>query len=272
MAYVTYLINKIYNDYADHELFFNKSVISVTGLQPKKVFLKVKNEQWPCILYSCSMKFARIIMNLDNDAFDALKGVNNFVNLRFAFFKPGSKNPVLFFVPANVEGYRNLSDKYKDSYLINLNFTKKPSDDLIEILGSLIEANKNFEKRGNCRITLNDRIVKDIGFSSTNIIAEIDMIKRSCILRNLSTSGAGILLHCIPKFLVDKQISLYLNISESNKIITLFGKINRYDKVEGRRDIYELGIKFIKEKVPIEFKKILNEYYKKLENLKRQTL
>ena len=186
MAFVTYLINKIYNDYGDQELFFNKSVLHVTGLEPKKVFLKVKNEQWPCVLYSCSMKFARIIMSLDADAFEFLKSVNNFVNLRFSFFREESKKSVMFYVPANIDGYRNLNEKYKNVYLVNLNFTQKPSEDLIEILGAVIEANKNFEKRGDTRISLNDRIAKDIGFESTNIIAEIDMIRRSCILRNLS--------------------------------------------------------------------------------------
>ena len=98
------------------------------------------------------------------------------------------------------------------------------------------------------------------------------MIKRSCILRNISASGAGILLHCIPKFLVGKEISLYLKITEPRKTIILKGKINRFDKVEGRRDIFELGIKYDKEKIPLEYKKILNEYYKKLETMAKQRM
>ena len=258
MAFVSYLINKIYNEYGDQELFFNKSVINVTGLEPKKVFLKVKNEQWPCVLYSCSMKFARIIMTLDPDAFDVLKNVNNFVNLRFSFFREENKKSVMFYVPANIDGYRNLNEKYKNVYLVYLNFTQKPSDDLIEILG-------DFEKRGDIRIALNDKIIKDIGFDSTNIIAEIDMIKRSCILRNLSTAGASILLQCMPKFLIGKEVALHLKKVNSNETIRLNGKLNRFDKVEGRRDIYELGISFIQKNIPLEFKKTLNEYYKKLE-------
>ena len=269
MAIATYFINKIYNEYSNIELFFNKSVINFTGLESKKIFLKVKNELWPCILYSCSMKFARVIISLDKEAFDSLNNVNNFVNLKLSFFMQGSKNSIMFYIPANVEGYRNVSEKYKNVYLVNLNFTQKPSDDLIEILGSLIEANKNFEKRANKRITLNNKIAKDIGLISNNIIAEIDMIKRSCILRNISSNGAGILLHCIPKFLMKKPIKLHLTLDDHSEII-LNGILSRYDKIEGRRDIYELGIEFKEDKIPLEFKKVLNEYFKKLEHMARQ--
>ena len=43
------------------------------------------------------MKFARIIINLDDEAFEILKSANNFVNLRFSFFRKESRKSLFVF-------------------------------------------------------------------------------------------------------------------------------------------------------------------------------
>ena len=260
-------IHKLYEEYSHVELAFNKSMIKLTGLEPKKIYLKIKGDQTSCILYTCSMKGAKVIINMNPDSFELLKRANNFVNLRLAFFKPEDKNSLVFYVPANVDGYKNFNEKHKDTYIFSLSFTQKPSDDLITILGSIIQEKEKFEKRQDKRITINSKIVQELGLTSNNITIEIEKIKRLSLLRNISATGANIILSCIPKFVMNKEIIMYL-ISASLKMkIEVAGKIVRYGGVQGRKDLFELGIQFDKDNIPIEYKHLINSCFDKLEDM-----
>jgi len=266
-----FVINKLYLDYADKEIaFYNKSIIKITGLDTKRVSIKVKGEQWTCILYTCSMKGAKIIIGMDKDAFESLKMANNLVNLNLAFNKQEEKDPIIFFIPASVEGYKEFSDSHKDTYIFNLTFSQKPSDELIEIISSIIEEREKFEKREDKRININSKIAVDLGLSSVNVISEIDKIKRKSILRNISNKGASILLSCIAKFLINKKVVLYLTSPLMKSVIPLSGQVRWTNEVEGRKDISEVGVEFDKEKIPLEYKHLMNAFFDKLEAMARQ--
>ena len=72
-----HILNKFLTDYGTREIAFNKSLIKFTGLETKKVFLKISGEQWSCVLYSCSMKSAKVIVSFDQKAFELLKKYKN---------------------------------------------------------------------------------------------------------------------------------------------------------------------------------------------------
>ena len=139
-------LNQYYDNYKKKEIAFNKSIIKLLGLETKKVFLKIKGDTWPCILYSCSMSNAKIIINLDNSGFEEIKKAKNFVNLRLSFFPAESKSPIMFFVPSIVKGYNvfNIKITGQTPFLMTIEFSQKPPDDLIEILGKVFEINENF--------------------------------------------------------------------------------------------------------------------------------
>ena len=54
-------LSRYLEQYGTTEVTFNKQVIDATGLVPRNVFLKIADQQWPCIVYSSSMKGARVI-------------------------------------------------------------------------------------------------------------------------------------------------------------------------------------------------------------------
>jgi PilZ domain len=267
----TFIINKLYNEYSDVEIDFrDKSISKLTGLDPKKVSLKVKGEQWDCTLYSCSMKCAKVVVKMNMDGFQNLQSAKNFVNLNLGFQREQETDPVVFFIPSVIEGYKSINEKQKEAYMFNLNFIQKPSDELIEIIGELIEVKEKYEKRKNSRITINSKILKDIGLTNQNIIVEIDNIKRKGILRNISATGLSILLSCIAKFLINKQIVLYLISSKLQTVIKVHGTIVWKNDVEGRKDIYELGIKLDNDKIPLEYKHLVNLFFDIIESLIKQ--
>jgi hypothetical protein len=262
-----HLINKFYTDYSSREIAFNKSVIRITGLEPQKVFLKIKGEQWSCVIYSCSMKSAKVIANMDAQSFEAINKSKNNINLRLSFLPPEHKNSIVFFIPSHVDGYRNFNSKNANTHLLSLSFTQKPPDDLIEILGKLILEKDNFEKRKDVRISLDGKIIWDFGLSSNRSVVIIDNIKRPAIIKNLSASGALIIMSCHPKFIMNKKAEIILPLIKNNLKLTIEGEIVRNENIEGRKDIFGIGINFDFEKIPMEYKQLINNYLDKLEGI-----
>lgn len=258
-----------YEKYNSKEIAFNSSIIKIVGLEPKKIFLKIKGDPSPCLLYSASMKQAKIIINLDTQTFEEIKKANNFVNLRLSFFPKEAKNPITFFVPSIVKGYNIFKVKSGNQtpFLVTLEYTQKPPDDLIEILGKIIDTSENFEKRKSLRINLEGKIISDIGLSTSRSYAVIDKIKRTCIIKNISAYGCMIILACIPKFIMNKDIMVNLFLIDKTEPLQISGKIVRYEEVANRRDIYGIGIEFYEKDIPYEYKILINNYLDKLEEL-----
>jgi hypothetical protein len=129
-SFSQHIISQLYTAYSSRDIAFNKSIANFTGLEPKKVFLKIKGEHFSCILYSCSMKTAKIIMFLDQKSFELLKNANNIVNLRLSFLPNESKNSIVFFVPSHVDSYKAFNNS-NNTFILSLSYTQKPPDDLI---------------------------------------------------------------------------------------------------------------------------------------------
>ncbi len=268
--FAAHILNKLYSEYNSREIAFNKSTIKFTGLEPKKIFLKISGEQWSCVLYSCSMTVAKILLKMDIKSFEQLKKAKNFVNLRLSFFTSEMKNSIVFFVPCSVKGYKNFLTQDTSTFLMTLEFTQRPPDDLIEILGKIIKEREDFEKRKDIRILLEGKIVHDIGFSTNKCISVIDNIKRPCIVKNISAGGTMIILACAPKFILNKPIKLFYITTYSNEPLLLEGIIKRAEDIEGRKDIFAIVVEYEVDKIPIDYKKLINNYLNKLEEYAKQ--
>jgi hypothetical protein len=261
-------LSQFYENYGMKELAFNKSIINATGLEPKKVFLKIRGDQYPCIIYSCSMKAAKVIINLDTTAFEEIKRAKNFVNLRLSFFPKDVKSSVVFFVPSVVKGYNtfNSQNNNSSSFLMTMEFTQKPPDDLIESIGKVFESSENFEKRKSLRIPLEGRTIDEIGFSSNKAVLTIDNIKRPCIFRNISSFGCMVILSCNPKFILNKKTIIAISMKNNAIHLEIEGCAMHSEEVQGRKDLYAIGIQFAEDKIPFEYKDLLNTYLDILED------
>ena len=145
--------------------------------------------------------------------------------------------------------------------MVNLSFTQKPSDFLIENIGEIIDQNEKIEKRKDIRINLNSDNLKIMGIESNSIICKIDNIDRKCLLRNISASGAVILFSGLPKYLINKKIIMILKIKNTKFILP--GTINRSSKFIEEKALYEFGIEFEKDNIPLQFIKTLNDFFDK---------
>ena len=252
-------INRFYENFKEIDVTFTKEVTQNINLLPKHVYLKCLGTQWPGIIYSTSMVGAKIIANISSNSFELIRKANNLVALRFAFSIEDKKDKLLFFVSAKVAGFNPYNKDNPNLNFINLVYTKRPPDDLIAILGQMLEINVNSKKRTDERINITNDSVRIMGLVSKNAKISIDGIPRNCIVRDLSFSGAKIVLPGIAKFLNNKECVLGI-IAKDNKIFTLKGLVVRVETVADRKDIAVLAIKFVEESISMDYKKMINNY------------
>ncbi len=262
MAIVTsQQIQSYFDLYSTIEVTLTKEVSNLLGLLQDQISLKFGGSTWPCILYSTSMAGAKVILNLKADQIEKLKTSSNLGSLRFCFRQTDSVEPLTFFVGIRVKGYnRYNSAPHKDLYFMTLEFSQRPPDDLIEIIGHFLEANVNSTKRRDERIPVNEKIIQKIGFQSCSAIISVEQVDRKCLLRDLSFGGAKLILPGIAKFLNNRLAVLKLINAEDGKLLELEGSFVRVEPVEGRKDLTLAALQFKLETVPQKYKIKINDF------------
>ena len=164
-----------------------------------------------------------------------------------------------FFVSAhvtNIVPYMNSADLA----VITINFTQRPPDDLIEIVGRLIEANTNAIRRKEERIFINEDSKRKLNLEKEEAIIDIQNVPRHCIVRDISFSGAKIILLGLSQFLLNKPAVLKLEFNEPQEIIQLSGVIVNAEVIQGRKDIVAVSISFSEKLLPLSYKLHVNNY------------
>jgi hypothetical protein len=252
-------ISIYFERFKDIEVTFTKEIIQVTGLLTQQVHLKCGNDFWPCVVYSASFENAKIVANVKTGLVGKLQAANNYVNLRFCFRVTGETNTVTFFIAARVLAsapYGNSSDVN----MFTLQFTNRPPDDFIEIMGRVLDANVNSSKRRDTRVQLTPDNMRKLNLLSTETAVFIQGVPRRCILRDLSFSGSKVIMMGVAKFLMDKEASLRLDFNDPREAFMIKGKFIRVENVEGKKEMIALAMAFDEASVPMSFKIRLNEF------------
>ncbi|MFP4330080.1 MAG: PilZN3 domain-containing protein [Alkalispirochaetaceae bacterium] len=255
-------IARFFNDFSTNEVTFTKDVIRATLLHTKQVFLKILGFQYPCIVYSSSLVGAKVIVNLHDGLRQALAKSNNLCSLRFSFLQRDNSDPISFFVSARINGMTPYGEQKPQLHFLNLQYTQRPPDDLIEVIGSLLEANANAKRRKEERIVITADTLTKLGIASKGSVVIVDGIPRKGLLRDVSFSGAKVIIMGVAKFIVNKPAVLRLELQEPRQTLEIAGEVVRFEGVEGRNDIAAFALKFNEETVPMEYKVRLSSYFR----------
>jgi len=250
---------RFYELYQNIDVTFTKEVIKATGLMTQQVYIKALGGQWPCVINSASLSGAKIIAGVKSGIYDKIQQGTTQVSLRFSFADQDKGEPMSFFVAAKVLGVNQYAGS-TELVIISIAYTQRAPDDLIEILGTLLEANVNSAKRREERITLNPDAMRKIGILQKETVIFIQGVPRRCILRDLSFSGAKAILVGIAPFLIEKEIVLRIDFDEPRVAVGVKGKIVRTEDVEGRKDLVALAIMYHEAEVPMAYKMHINNY------------
>ncbi|MCR5171366.1 MAG: PilZ domain-containing protein [Treponema sp.] len=252
-------ITKYYDQYRDTEITFTKDIIRAIGLDPRQIYVKCNNGQWPCIINSTSFQHAKIIVGTKGGAFQSLSNKDTTgINIRFCFFE--TENQLMsFFVAGRVTSIVPYMNS-KDLAIVTLTFTQRPPDDLIEVIGRLLEANSNAIRRREERIILNEDSKRKLGLVKEEAIIMVQGVPRHCIVRDLSFSGAKIILLGLSQFLTNKPATLRLEFEDPDEVLQLNGAIVAAELIEGRKDIVAASMSFSEKMVPLSYKLHVNNY------------
>ncbi|MDR0402331.1 MAG: PilZ domain-containing protein [Treponema sp.] len=260
MALVTsQKIATYYERYKAIDVTFTREIIQVTGLVTQQVHLKCVSDFWPCVIYSTSFTGAKVVVNMQTGLITKLQPANNMVSLRFCFKNAETGNTITFFVASRVAGYSPYGG-VKDTALFSLIFTQRPPDDLIEIIGRVLDANVNSAKRKEERIILSPDSIRKMGILTKETAVFIQGVPRRCILRDISFSGAKIIMMGIAKFLVNREAALRIDFDDPRESFLLKGKFVRSEAVEGRKELIALAMRFSDDAIPMGYKIRLNDY------------
>lgn len=262
-------LQNYYDLYRDREITFTKDILKTLNVDPRQIYIKCSGNQWPCIINSTSLMLAKIIVGSKGGAYQQLtkKDATGPVSLRFCF-TDSDKQLVSFFVNGRVtevSPYMNSSELA----VITITFNQRPPDDLIEKVGTLLDANANAVRRKEERIVLNPEVKRKMGLHKEETIVQVQGVPRRCILRDISFSGAKIILMGISKFIQNKETILQIRFDEPTEIVAIRGMIVLTAQIEGRQDLIVASIKFDETTVPLNYKIRINNY---LTNLRKTML
>jgi hypothetical protein len=251
-------LTRYFEEYSDQEVTFTRQVNEILRLLPRHVFLKCQADTLPCILYSSSLRAAKVIANLRAESLRMLQQSSGALALRFCFAREGRAAPLAFFVSARLTGQTAYNRETPDLYFLSLEYTNRPPDDLIEILGELQEASRNAQKRSEERIEVTAASMKHLGLESREALLVVDGVEGRCLLRDLSFSGAKVLVYGQAEAFRDKAVLLRPAFAEPKSQATLAGRVLRWEGMANREDIGAIAIIFETEIVPIQYKLAIN--------------
>ncbi|MDR0599982.1 MAG: PilZ domain-containing protein [Treponema sp.] len=252
-------ITSYYDRFKTVEVTFSREIVKVTGLVTKQVYLKCGGDIWPCVVYAASFEGAKVAANVQAGLMSKLEQAKNTVSLRFCFQKPDTDGPVTFFVSARVSG-QSPHGESKDTVLFSLQYTQRPPDDLIEIMGRVLDANVNAGKRKNDRIDLNPEVIRKLNLVTKDTAIYIQGVPRRCMVRDISFSGSKLIMLGVAKFLINREASLRLDFDDPRENFLIKGIFIRAEEVAGRKELLALALEFAENEIPMGYKIRINEY------------
>lgn len=253
------LITRYYDIYRDKEITFTKETLHYLRIDPRQIYIKCAGGQWPCIINSTSFQFSKIILGVGSGALTEIKKNPNMpVQVRYCFIQEDN-TPLSFFVTGRVTQIEPFKGT-NELVILTVSFTQQPPDDLILRMGQFIDTNENFLNRRDERIIINKDIIRRLNLEKEETIINISGVPRRCILRDLSFGGCKVMCMGVPKFLINKESELKLSFIEPIVNFSIPGIIKNAESLEGRKDIVIMGIAFNAEKVPMQFKVLINQF------------
>jgi hypothetical protein len=143
--------------------------------------------------------------------------------------------------------------------LFSLQFTQRPPDDLIEIMGRILDANVNSTKRKDEMILINPESSRKLRINKESAVL-IQNVPRQCILRDISFSGARIIMMGVAKFLVDKEAVIKMDFDDPRESFLMKGNLVSAEMVEGRKELISLDLQYDESIVPMGYKIRVNDY------------
>ena len=109
-------------------------------------------------------------------------------------------------------------------------------------------------------VVINEDSKRKLNLNKEEAIIVVQNVPRHCIVRDLSFSGAKVILLGLSQFLKNKPAALRLEFSEPSETIQLNGVIVAAELIQGRKDIVACSMSFSEKMVPLSYKLHVNNF------------
>ena len=251
-------INDYYEQFRPVDVTFTKEVIQTTGLVTKEIQLKCASDFFPCVIYSTSFEASKVVANNKSGLLDKLRTTNNVVSIRFFFKLPATDEQIAFLIPSRMTGISQYGPS-PDMSCFTLEYSSRPPDDLIEIMGRILEANMNFTKRKCERVLITPETMRKIGLLSKDVSLAVNGAARHCILREMFFGGARIITMGEIPFSGDTDAVVKMDFEDPREECLIQGKLVKSDPVVANNNMFILTLLFT-DPVPMPYKVRINDY------------
>ncbi|MDR2521433.1 MAG: pilus assembly protein PilZ [Spirochaetaceae bacterium] len=250
-------LNDYYDQFRPVDVTFTKEVIQTTGLVTKEIQLKCASDFFPCVIYSTSFEAAKVVANNKSGLLDKLKITNNMLSIRFFFKIPATEEQVVFLVPARMTGNSSYGES-PDMTCFTLDFSSRPPDDFIEIMGRILEATMNFAKRREEKVQIAPEMMRKMGLVSKDATLQMGSLVRRCILREVSFGSARVIvMDSLPEDVHEAVVKIEFDDPREDCI--LHATLVKQDLVANTKNMYMLTLVY-NEPVPMPYKVRLNNF------------
>jgi hypothetical protein len=88
----------------------------------------------------------------------------------------------------------------------------------------------------------------------------VENVPRHCILRDISFTGAKVIMVGIEKFLINKDAALRIDFEDPRETIILKGKFINAERVQDRKELVALALNLDENNIPMGYKIRINEF------------
>lgn len=236
-------IIELYDQFKSESLTFTKEAITATGLLTNMVSLKCATEFFPCVIYSSSFEMAKVVANNKSGVLEKYQKANNTMHIRFHFSLRETGEQVVFLVPVRLSSTAPYSGS-QDMSILNLQFTQRPPDDLIEILGRVEEALFLAQSQSEKLFPMQPDTFRKMRFLNKEIAVSVGGTNFGSVLRELGFGQARFIFKDAPKTVLEKPASINFNFDEPRESYTIEGTVSRYEVVAEHKALSTVTISF----------------------------
>jgi hypothetical protein len=254
--------DEYYKKYLDHDVTFTHNVIKAINLIAHRNFMRYCGDSIPCIIYSSSLSGARIIVPLNRKTCEKISLGNKIASLNILFNREKGLDPVSIYINAKISGFTPYKSERPDINFVTLRYLNKPPDELIFRLGEFLEAQDSVSRRKEKRIIVDDEKAVKMNLQTDKISIFCEGKRNTCIIRDISYSGAKVITRGSKDMYLNKRVMLILNIRGLKGIGEMLGTVVHCDEIEtgNAENFIALGLKFDSEGIPESYKKWLKSY------------
>lgn len=249
-------IDRYYEELHYNVVTFTKQVCRKVGLVRGDSHIRIRGETLPCLIYSLSMERAVVILRINETAKAIMAQTMPALTLHVRFSP--TKESISLMLDAQIEEIKEYGEKVPDTYFLALRYRRKAPNDLIKILGELIEAEKEKERRIFERINLDPQNAKKMGLSPAETFLFCQGEGKKCVLQEISVFSARVVISGHPADYEGNKAMLIMKIESAGEIGEMLGSV--YSAEELGNNLVSVVVHFDQEVIPPSYKMFIGTY------------